>query len=116
MCSPAATSLEVSTPHQPTFSFPKYQFGKFNPVVCSFQVGWFHSWTWLHYHEATDSPLNLFLCVRAIREKKISSGNANTAFISKFDFDYNYIYSMYSTKFCLVLLHTTIAVWTMYFK
>ena len=32
----AATSLEVSKPHQPrTFSFPKRQFGKSKPVYCA---------------------------------------------------------------------------------
>ena len=60
----AATSLEASKPHQPrTFSFPKRQFGKSKPVLRSFQAGWFGSWSWLHYHEATDSAF----CFYALR-------------------------------------------------
>ena len=78
----AATSLEVSKPHQPrTFSFPKRQFGKSKPALRSFQASWFGSWSWLHYHEATDSAF-CFLCAKAIREKKMSSGNADVAFVS----------------------------------
>ena len=83
----AATSLEVSMPHQPrSFSFPKRQFGKSKPVLRSFQAGWFGSWSWLHYHEATDSAF-CFLCAKAIRENKMSSGNANVAFVSDCDYD-----------------------------
>ena len=40
----AVTSLEVSKPHQPRiFSFPKHQFGKSKPLLCSFQAGWFQA-------------------------------------------------------------------------
>lgn len=79
----AATSLEVSMPHQPPF--PNCQFGKSKPVLRSFQAGWFGFWSWPHYHEATDSAF-CFLCTKAIREK-MSSGNANVAFVSDCDND-----------------------------
>ena len=90
-CSPATTSLKESMPHQPTtFAFPKRQFEKSKLVMRSFQAGWFRSWTWLHYHEATDSAF-CFLCAKAIREKKMSSGNADTAFVNNRDRDHSCI-------------------------
>ena len=42
---------------------------------------WFHSWSWLHYDENNDTAL-CFLCCKAVREKKIKPGNADTAFVS----------------------------------
>ena len=53
------------------------------------QAGWFHSWTWLHYHEATDSAFLFYMCKGNQRE--MSSGNADTAFVSNRDRDYSCI-------------------------
>ena len=74
-------------PHQPeAFTFQKCQFGKSKPVLHSFQAGWFHLWILLHYHEASDSVF-CFLCAKAIKEKKISPGNADAGFVSNRKYD-----------------------------
>ena len=93
--SPVATLLDsVSMPHQPaTFSFLKCQFSKSKSVTHSFQAaGWlvlFMELALLHYHEVADSN-STFCFVRMCNgSKKIPSGNADIAFVSNCDHDYN---------------------------
>lgn len=74
---------KISVPNQPvSFKFPKRTFGKKTPVYRSFQAQWFQKWSWLHYNETQDSAL-CHICVNASIENKISSGYAETSFISK---------------------------------
>jgi len=76
------SSLEGPRPHQPKFfPFPKRNFGQSKVALRSFQPTWFRSWSWLHYHEVTDTAF-CFLCAKAVREKKISSGNTEPTFVS----------------------------------
>ena len=91
--SPVATSLEVSMPHQPaTFSLSKRQFSKSKSIMLSFQAGWFCSWScinrYIHYHEVADSN-GTFCFVRIRATEKMPSENADTAFVSNCNNDYN---------------------------
>ena len=95
--SPVATSLEVSMPlHQPTtFSFPKHQFSKSKLVVRSFKASWFRSWSCTDRYiiirwQMVTVPFAFYVCAMASSEK-MSSGNANTAFVSNCDHNYNYV-------------------------
>ena len=69
-------------PHQPSrFVFPKREFGRQRRVNRSFQATWFQRWNWLHYDECQDIVF-CYLCVKAYREKKLSSGLIDLSFIS----------------------------------
>ena len=70
-------------PHQPaTFALPKSQFGK------SKLVGFTHGLDYI-IMRLPIVPF-CFICAKAIREK-MSSGNADTAFVSNRDRDYSWI-------------------------
>ena len=118
--STVVTSLEASMPlHQPTtFSFPKHQVSKSKLVACSFQASLFHSWTRSytdHYIIMRSQmiivilPFAFYVCAMASREK-MSSGNANTAFISNCDHNYNYMARIQSIAIvvfqCINMLHS----------
>ena len=55
----------------------------------------------LHYHEVADSnsTFALYVCAMASREK-MSSENADIAFVSNCDHDYNYM--VHIQKYCVV--------------
>ena len=95
--SPVATSLEVSMPHQPAiFSFPKCQFSKSKLVVCWFQAGRAVLSVELHHYiimrlQIVTAPFALYVCAM----EKMPSGNADTAFVSNFNHDYNKLYGTY---------------------
>ena len=105
--SPVATSLEVSMPHQPaTLSFPKCQFSKSMSVVRSFQVGCFRSWSCIDRYIIMRSqivmvPFALYVCAM----EKIPSGNADTAFVSNCDHDYNQLMGRIIKVLCIVPMY-----------
>ena len=116
--SPVATSLEVSMPlHQPaTFSFPKCQFSKSKLVVRSFQASWFRLRSCTDRYIIMRSQMvivsfALYVCAMANREK-MSSGNADTAFVSNCDHDYhNYMAHPWYSKNCVVFQWYKHAIW-----
>ena len=60
-------------PHHPIdFAFLSQEFDKKNPTKCSFQVGWFKQWKWIHYNEENDSAY-CFYCVKAYKENKLKT-------------------------------------------
>ena len=89
--SPVAISLEVSMPHQlAIFSFSKRQFSKSKSVVHSFQADWFCSWRCIDRYiiirlQIVMVPFALYVCAT----EKMRSGNADTAFLSNCNNDYN---------------------------
>ena len=65
--------------HQPkSLVFPKQKFGVKDRC---FQRDWFEKWPWLHYNELDDSAY-CFICAKAIKEKKVKTGNMDACFIS----------------------------------
>ena len=69
-------------PHQPVrFEFPKRDFGKQVVVKRSCQSAWFMKWTWLHYHEDDDNYVFCHTCVKAFKELKMPTRNAEDAFV-----------------------------------
>ena len=67
-------------PNQPaSFAFPKRNFGSSQRA---FQSAWFVAWKWLHYCEADDSVL-CHTCAYAFKEHKLSTKNADKAFITR---------------------------------
>ena len=76
-----AKLLVVSdTPHQPAgFKFPRREIGKQHR---SFQPIWFSKWKWLHYSESDDKVF-CHTCVKAVRDFKRSSKNAEEAFLTR---------------------------------
>ena len=76
-----AKLLVVSdTPHQPAgFKFPRREIGKQHR---SFQPIWFSKWKWLHYSESDDKVF-CHTCVKAVRDFKMSSKNAEEAFLTR---------------------------------
>ena len=78
-----AKLLVVSdTPHQPAgFKFPLKEIGKQHR---SFQPIWFSKWKWLHYSESdSDDKVFCHTCIKAVRDFKISSKNAEEAFLTR---------------------------------
>ena len=69
-------------PHQPSnFKFPLREFGRKTIVNRAFQSAWFKRWNWLHYDESQDVVFCL-PCLKAFKEKKLTGGNPDKAFIS----------------------------------
>lgn len=66
----------------PSFKFPTREFGKKYVVKRSFQHSWFQKWHWIHYDENNDAAF-CHNCVKACKEKKLISSNAESAFITK---------------------------------
>ena len=77
-----ADSANLIVQHHPpsSYSFPKRSFGKKNIVQRSCQAVWFQSWSWLHYDEGQDAVF-CYVCMRATKEKKMSSGSGEPAFV-----------------------------------
>ena len=75
-----ADSADAIVQHHPppSYSFPKRSFGKKNIVQRSCRAVWFQSWSWLHYDEGQDAVF-CYVCMRAIKEKKTSSGSGEPA-------------------------------------
>ena len=72
-----------SSPYQPrNITFPKVSFGKSKVVLRAFNVCWFDKWEWLHWDEASERAF-CFTCVSAFKQKKLRSGAADAAFITK---------------------------------
>ena len=68
------------TPHQPAgFKFPRREIGKQHR---SFQPIWFSKWKWLHYSESDDKVF-CHTCVKAVRDFKMSSKNAEESFLTR---------------------------------
>ena len=90
----AGSSSKVALPNLPekphqnvNFSFPKRQYGRNNPVKCSFKTSWFASWPFLHYNEADDTVF-CYTCIKALTLKSImTSHNFSPAFVSYVLFD-----------------------------
>lgn len=73
--------LVVDQPNQPlNFKFPQREFGCKTKVKRSFQATWFKRWRWLHYDESNDLAF-CYLCTKAYKEKKLTVGNVDKAFI-----------------------------------
>ena len=68
----------------PSYSFPKRSFGKKTTVYRTCQAAWFQSWSWLHYDEGEDVVF-CYVCMRAFKENKMSSGSGEPAFVSPSD-------------------------------
>ena len=72
-------------PNQPaTFSFPKKEFGKKNPVSRSFQATWFKKWPWLHYDQTNDRAF-CFTCMKASKlgNLKVCASKGDDAFSTR---------------------------------
>lgn len=70
-------------PHQPAlFVYPKRSFGQKKVVSRPFQPAWYQSWPWLHYDEEKDAVF-CHLCVQGLKQRKITAGSADAAFVSK---------------------------------
>ena len=65
--------------HQPkSLIFPKRKCGIKDRC---FQRDWFEKWSWLHYNELNDAAY-YFTCTKAIKEKKVKTGNVDACFVS----------------------------------
>ena len=81
-----AKLLVVSdTPHQSSagFKFPRREIGRQH---CSFQPIWLSKWNWLHYRESDDKVF-CHTYVKAVRDFKLTSKNAEEAFLTR---EYNW--------------------------
>ena len=62
--------------------FPKVAFRKSTVVLRSFQHSWFDQWKWLRWDQASESAY-CHICISAFKQRKLRSGSADQAFISK---------------------------------
>eukprot|EP00731_Ephydatia_muelleri_P004931 Em0002g1107a len=76
---PNRVGSRESGPAEPGFKFPRREIGKQHR---SFQPIWFSKWKWLHYSESDDKVF-CHTCVKAVRDFKRSSKNAEEAFLTR---------------------------------